>query len=68
MLTPFDDNFDGIILKNGSLIGMSRYWDSNGCSAQHLVTADNWKLNGTYKEHDEYLFPELQGMCTEFMD
>eukprot|EP00483_Globobulimina_turgida_P003586 UN03592 len=65
VLTPYDDNFDGIILKNGSVIGMSRYWDSNGCSAQHLVTAMNWKLNGTYIERKEYLFPELSGMCTE---
>ena len=65
VLSPFDNNFDAIILSNGSVLGMARDWDENGCSVQHLVTASEWKRNDTYVMSKAYLFPELDGMCTE---
>eukprot|EP01084_Bolivina_argentea_P105279 188466_1 len=62
-----DSNLAGVILKNGTLIGMVRDgWTTTGMSNIHLIIADNWKDNKTYNaQWDQMLFPELTNEGTE---
>eukprot|EP01084_Bolivina_argentea_P216038 366970_1 len=68
-----DTNFAMVILKNGSLIGMSREWlnHNGGGSYIYLSKADNWKDNKTYTlfepdyNNRKLLFPQLTKLYTE---
>ena len=62
-----DTNLAGIILENGTFIGMLRcgHWNTDG-SEVHLVTAIDWKNNKTYIiDEDRILFPQLVPIATE---
>ena len=60
-----DTNFAAVILKNGTLVGFSRWWITNNGpftgSRIHLVLASNWKDPSTYKESKNELFPNICG-------
>ena len=63
-----DNNFAAIINKNGSLIGMKRnwiHWNNIHGSDIHLVLADDYMNNKTYKVNPDSLFPELTQSFTE---
>ena len=63
-----DTNLAGIILKNGTFIGMLRvgHWNTDGDGSEvHLVIAENWKDNETYIMNEEILFPQLVPIATE---
>eukprot|EP01061_Rhynchopus_euleeides_P015551 TRINITY_DN2650_c0_g1_i1.p1 TRINITY_DN2650_c0_g1~~TRINITY_DN2650_c0_g1_i1.p1 ORF type:complete len:474 (+),score=194.63 TRINITY_DN2650_c0_g1_i1:320-1741(+) len=59
-LTPTDDtNLAGVVLSNGSFIGMMRHWDDGFGSVMHLVTAQDWKNCSGYTIQQALLFPQL---------
>eukprot|EP00490_Sorites_sp_Unknown_P019669 CAMPEP_0114675412 /NCGR_PEP_ID=MMETSP0191-20121206/47840_1 /TAXON_ID=126664 /ORGANISM="Sorites sp." /LENGTH=199 /DNA_ID=CAMNT_0001944645 /DNA_START=525 /DNA_END=1121 /DNA_ORIENTATION=+ len=53
-----DPNLAGVILQNGTFIGLSRNW-INGYSTSYLVTNHDWKNPDTYKIGKDSLFPQL---------
>ena len=67
----YNSNFAGVILKNGSMIGMSRIWENGQGSFEYLSTASNWLNNQTYImfnpsfEDKKELFPQLTAPFTE---
>ena len=63
-----DNNFAAVILNNGSLIGMMRnwiHWNNIYGSDIHLVIADNYMNNKTYRVLPNSLFPQLTQAFTE---
>eukprot|EP01084_Bolivina_argentea_P162424 282673_1 len=61
-----DTNLAGIVLKNGTFIGMFRvgHWSTDG-SEIHLVVSDDWKNNDKYIIDGSVLFPQLVPIATE---
>eukprot|EP00483_Globobulimina_turgida_P007211 UN07225 len=55
-----DPNLSGVILKNGSFVGLGRNWVS-GYSSVYVVTSENWKNGRQYKMIATSLFPQLVG-------
>eukprot|EP01061_Rhynchopus_euleeides_P008126 TRINITY_DN1716_c0_g1_i10.p1 TRINITY_DN1716_c0_g1~~TRINITY_DN1716_c0_g1_i10.p1 ORF type:complete len:441 (+),score=147.92 TRINITY_DN1716_c0_g1_i10:183-1505(+) len=65
VLTDIDDtNMAGVVLPNGSFVGMLRHAAENG-SMMHLVTAPDWKDCDSYTIDQPLLFPNLPMMGAE---
>eukprot|EP01084_Bolivina_argentea_P171013 296292_1 len=58
-----DTNLAGIILSNGTFIGMMRIWTDG--SEIHLVTSNDWKNGSQYQINENKLFPQLVPLLTE---
>merc|ERR1712244_64148 len=59
-----DPNLSGVILEDGSFVGLGRNWVS-GFSTMYLITSDDFKNGDSYKIKFDSLFPQLTQGGTE---
>ena len=59
-----DPNLAGVILENGSFVGLGRNW-VDGFSSVYLIQSDDWKNGDKYTINFDPLFPQLTQGGTE---